>query len=82
MRRRISAQAPEDVEAAWSEEIQRRLAEVDAGEVKTIPWSEARRRIFAIIEPSPQRQKLRLPCLRARITHVRGRLEGLRRFDQ
>lgn len=39
--------AGEDVEAAWSEEIRRRLADVDAGVVTPIPWSEARRRIFA-----------------------------------
>ena len=39
---------PEDgVEEAWSEEIRRRLAEVDASEVTAIPWSEARRRLFA-----------------------------------
>ena len=38
---------PDEVEAAWAEEIRERLAQVDAGEVKTIPWSEARRRILA-----------------------------------
>ncbi|MDI1477974.1 addiction module protein [Polyangium sp. y55x31] len=37
----------EDVEAAWSDEIRRRLDEVDAGAVKPIPWSEARGRILA-----------------------------------
>jgi putative addiction module component (TIGR02574 family) len=40
-------EAPEDVEAAWAEEIRRRLADVDAGVVTPIPWPEARRRIFA-----------------------------------
>jgi hypothetical protein len=30
-----------DVEAAWSDEIRTRLARVDAGLAKTIPWSEA-----------------------------------------
>ena len=29
-----------DVEAAWSEEIERRLAEIDAGTVELIPWEE------------------------------------------
>lgn len=38
---------PEEVEAAWADEIQRRLADVDAGRVKPIPWSEARLRILA-----------------------------------
>jgi len=37
----------EDVEAAWSAEIGRRLDRVDAGVAKTIAWSEARRRILA-----------------------------------
>jgi putative addiction module component (TIGR02574 family) len=40
-------ETPETVEAAWSEEIQRRLADVDAGIVTPVPWPEARRRIFA-----------------------------------
>jgi putative addiction module component (TIGR02574 family) len=37
----------EDVESAWADEIQKRLAEVDSGAVKPIPWAEARRRILA-----------------------------------
>lgn len=32
---------------AWGAEIQKRLDEVDRGEVKMIPWDEARRRIAA-----------------------------------
>ena len=40
-------EADPDAEAAWSEEIRRRLDEVDAGTVRPIPWSEARRRILA-----------------------------------
>ena len=32
---------------AWGAEIQKRVDEVDRGEVKTIPWDEARRRIAA-----------------------------------
>jgi len=36
----------EDVEAAWAEEIARRLRELDSGKAKTIPWSEARRMIL------------------------------------
>ncbi len=31
-----------DVEAAWNAEIARRLAQLEAGEVATIPWSRAR----------------------------------------
>lgn len=40
--------ADADVEQAWAEEAQRRLAEVDGGAVKTIPWSEVRRRLQAV----------------------------------
>lgn len=40
-------EAHEDVESAWADEIQQRIADVDAGLVKPIPWPEARRRIFA-----------------------------------
>ncbi|WP_437875280.1 addiction module protein [Sorangium sp. So ce513] len=35
----------EEVEAAWAEEIQQRLADVDAGVVTPVPWPEARRRV-------------------------------------
>jgi hypothetical protein len=35
-----------DVEAAWSEEIARRLAEIDAGTVELIPWSDVRSELF------------------------------------
>jgi putative addiction module component (TIGR02574 family) len=35
-----------DVEAAWSEEIRRRVAEIDAGTVELIPWEEVRAELF------------------------------------
>ncbi len=35
----------EDVEAAWQAEILTRLKEIDKGDVKMVPWAEARRRI-------------------------------------
>ena len=35
------------VEAAWVEEIERRVTELDSGEVESIPWSEVRSRVFA-----------------------------------
>jgi putative addiction module component (TIGR02574 family) len=37
------------VEAAWSEEIARRIEELDSGKVKPIPWAEARRRISDLL---------------------------------
>jgi putative addiction module component (TIGR02574 family) len=36
----------EDAEAAWGEEIARRIEDLDNGKVKTVPWSVARRQIL------------------------------------
>jgi len=36
---------PAEHEAAWTAEIDERMRQIDAGEVKLVPWSEARRRI-------------------------------------
>jgi len=35
----------EDVEAAWATEVNRRLAELDSGAVKLVPWAKVRRRL-------------------------------------
>lgn len=35
----------EGAEALWAEEIERRQRELDQGQVRTIPWSQARRTI-------------------------------------
>ena len=35
-----------DAEAAWDAEIARRLADLDAGKVRPIPWAEARKAII------------------------------------
>jgi putative addiction module component (TIGR02574 family) len=37
----------DQVEQAWIDEAKRRLAEIERGDVQTVPWSEARERIFA-----------------------------------
>ncbi|HLB31637.1 MAG TPA: addiction module protein, partial [Gammaproteobacteria bacterium] len=34
------------VEAAWETEIKKRVMELDAHTVKTVPWSEVRERLF------------------------------------
>ena len=47
-----SAEDP-GAEEQWGEEIRRRLDEVKSGAVKTIPWSEARRQIFAAAGRDP-----------------------------
>ena len=36
----------EDAEAAWEEEIARRIQQLNSGKAKTIPWSKARRMIL------------------------------------
>ena len=36
----------EGVEAAWQAEVERRAAEIDRGDAKTIPWSEVQRRMM------------------------------------
>ena len=41
----LDQEVDEGAEAAWQVEIDRRLREIDAGKVKPIPWSEARRKI-------------------------------------
>ena len=41
--------ADQSVEAAWSEEITRRMEELDSGNVKPIPWEDARREIAALL---------------------------------
>jgi putative addiction module component (TIGR02574 family) len=41
----LATEAHEDAEAAWATEVNRRVAELDGGGVKTIPWAEVRRRL-------------------------------------
>jgi putative addiction module component (TIGR02574 family) len=42
---------PDEVEAAWSDEIARRIADIDSGRVKTIPAEEAERMIRGDARP-------------------------------
>jgi len=37
----------ENVEAAWADEIARRVDELNTGKAKTVPWTQARRRILS-----------------------------------
>jgi putative addiction module component (TIGR02574 family) len=41
--------ADEGVEAAWSEEIKRRIEDIDSGKVEMIPYEEVRRRLVALL---------------------------------
>ena len=36
---------PVEAEAAWGTEIEERVRQLDSGEVKAVPWSQARARI-------------------------------------
>jgi len=36
----------EGVEAAWLQEIERRVAELDSGAVESVPWTKVRSRVF------------------------------------
>jgi putative addiction module component (TIGR02574 family) len=49
------AESPAEVEAAWAEEIARRLKDVETGAVKPIPWDEARKMIFGPRDDTPSR---------------------------
>jgi len=42
----VSAIPEPDIEESWSEEIARRLADLDAGTVATIPWAKVREELF------------------------------------
>ena len=35
-----------DVESAWAAEVEKRVAEFDAGTVQSIPWEEVRQRLL------------------------------------
>ncbi|NWG12885.1 MAG: addiction module protein [Acidobacteria bacterium] len=38
------------VEAAWIEEIQRRISDLDAGAVKTIPWQKVQAKLLRLLD--------------------------------
>ena len=44
----LDAEVDEDVNAAWDDEIKRRIQELDSGVVTTVPWPEARRIILGL----------------------------------
>ncbi|MGH9495389.1 MAG: addiction module protein [Candidatus Sulfotelmatobacter sp.] len=43
----LGGKVDEGVMAAWDAEIARRIEELDAGKVKTIPWEQMRKRNLA-----------------------------------
>ena len=40
------AESEEGVEEAWRVEIERRIEELDGGQVQTVPWEELRARLY------------------------------------
>ena len=42
----VSESPESDLEQAWSEELARRVAELDGGTVETIPWAEVREELI------------------------------------
>ena len=58
----LDSEVDEDAEAAWATEVNRRVADLDSGAVKTISWTEIRRRLAALmhqftaeVHPPPRR---------------------------
>jgi putative addiction module component (TIGR02574 family) len=43
----LEGEPDEGVEAAWAEEIERRVRQIEAGEVETIPWEEVRAKLHS-----------------------------------
>jgi putative addiction module component (TIGR02574 family) len=41
----LDQEIDDNAQAAWQAEIDRRVRELDSGTVRSIPWSEARRKI-------------------------------------
>ena len=42
----LDGSVDEDAEAAWGQEIARRIDDLDRGRIKAVPWSVARRQIL------------------------------------
>jgi len=41
-----------DVEQAWATEIEKRISQIDTGEVDMIPWEDVKREMYARINPT------------------------------
>ena len=42
----LDTEIEEGVEAAWLEEIERRMESLDSGETKTVSWDEVKERLY------------------------------------
>jgi putative addiction module component (TIGR02574 family) len=43
----LHGEAEADLEAAWAEEIERRVGDIDSGAVTTIAWEDVRAKLYA-----------------------------------
>ncbi len=41
----VPTESPQEVDTAWEAEIRRRMQELEAGSVETIPWEEVREKL-------------------------------------
>lgn len=48
----LDTEVEEGVEAAWLAEVERRMEELDAGKVQSIPWDEVRARLHGNLNAS------------------------------
>ena len=49
----LGGKVDEGVQAAWHAEIEKRIAELDSGRAKTVPWEEVRERNRAKLPHAP-----------------------------
>ena len=47
--------ADEPVQAAWDEEVARRIEDLKAGKAVTVPWEELHRELLAVVNERPSR---------------------------
>ena len=45
LRQTLASPIDPEIEAAWAAEVERRLDAVDRGEMQSIPWDEAKKRL-------------------------------------
>ena len=45
LRQSLAPDMEPEIDAAWQQEIDRRLQAIDRGEMRSIPWDEARQRL-------------------------------------
>jgi putative addiction module component (TIGR02574 family) len=51
----LEPESESGVEEAWIAEVERRIAELDSGAVKTIPWDELRSKLYAKLNAAGSR---------------------------